>query len=127
MTWRVERTESFDKWWKKEKIEEANYIYHQRALEEFQPIPLPHNVQTCIFKNTSFECWVTRLPDKVRKKGKSGGFRVVFVLDLEEKVLLLQGIFRRDHLSWKGSSGKYDDGCDGLVKDLAQQFVEAKH
>ncbi len=127
MAWRVERTESFDRWWKKEKVEEANYKYHKQALEDFQPISLPHNVQSCIFKNTSFECWVTRLPDKMRQQGKSGGFRVVLVLDLEEKVLWLQGIFRRGHLSWQGSSGKHDDAYDALVKDLAQQFVEAKH
>lgn len=127
MAWRVERTESFDQWWRREKVEEANYKYHKQALEDFQPIPLPHNVQSCIFKNTSFECWVTRLPDKMRQQGKSRGFRVVLVLDLEEKVLWLQGIFRRSHLSWQGRSGKHDDAYDSLVKDLAQQFVEAKH
>ncbi|OGC83490.1 hypothetical protein A3D68_00975 [Candidatus Adlerbacteria bacterium RIFCSPHIGHO2_02_FULL_52_17] len=126
MTWRVQRTESFDKWWKKEGVEEKNYEYHERALVEFQNITLPHNVQTCIFKNASFECWVTRLPDKVRRQGKSGGFRVVFILDLEEKVLLLQGLFRRAHLRFEGSSGKYDDQYEALIKALAQEFVEAK-
>ncbi len=126
MAWRVERTESFDKWWKKEKVDEGNYRYHQSALSEFQNIPLPHQVQACIFKNTSFECWVTRLPDKRRNKGKSGGFRVLLVLDLEEKILWLQGIFRRDHLSYKGSGGKHNDAYEDLVKALAQEFVEAK-
>ncbi|MDO8552092.1 MAG: hypothetical protein Q7S01_01020 [bacterium] len=124
MAWRVERTASFDKWWKKESVDEGNYQYHERALEEFQNIPLPHNVQTCFFRNSSFECWVTRLPDKVRKRGKSGGFRVILVLDLEEKTLLLQGIFRRDHLSYQGSGGKHDDAYNYLIKALAQEFVE---
>lgn len=126
MAWRVERTASFDKWWKKENVDEGNYQYHERALEEFQNIPLPHNVQTCIFRNTSFECWATRLPDKVRKRGKSGGFRVILVLDLEEKTLLLQGIFRRDHLSYQGSGGKHDGAYNDLIKSLAQEFVEAE-
>jgi hypothetical protein len=83
-------------------------------------------VQTCIFKNTSFECWVLRLPDKARKKGKSGGFRTVFVLDLEDEPLLLQGIFRREHLSFQGQGGKHDDAYDQLIKDLTQEFIKAE-
>ncbi len=123
MIWKVERTESFDKWWKKERVDNRNFHYHERALEDFQNIPLPHEVQSCLFRNTSFECWVTRLPDKARQQGKSHGFRVVFILDLEEKRLLLQGIFRRSNLGFKGSSGKYDESCATLVKELIQEFV----
>ena len=126
MAWQVERTDSFDKWWKKEGVHDGNYRYHASALEDFQNIPLPHEVQSCIFRNASFECWVTRLPDKIRQQGKSHGFRVVFVLDLEEKRLLLQGIFRRANLGFAGSGGKYDDAYDALVKELAKRFVEAK-
>jgi len=126
MAWRVQRTESFDKWWRKEKVEDGNYQYHQAALEEFQNIPLPHNVQSCLFRNASFECWVTRMPDKMRRQGKSHGFRVLLVLDLEEKFLFLQGIFRRSSLDWQGQSGKHQDGYDTLVKELAREFVEAR-
>ncbi len=126
MAWKIQRTESFNKWWKKEGVEDSNYTYHEKALQEFRNIPLPHNVQTNIFKNASFECWVTRLPDKARQRGKSGGFRVVLVVDLEEGTILLQGIFRRDHLGWQGNAGKYDDQYEQLIKELAQQFVEAK-
>lgn len=125
MSWQIQRTESFNKWWKKEDIEESNFKYHEQALVDFKNITLPHNVQACIFKNTSFECWVTRLPDKARRCGKSGGFRVVFVIDIEEDIILLQGIFRRDHLGFMGQSGKYDDAYDQLIKDLAQKFVKA--
>lgn len=124
MSWKVCRTESFDKWWKKEDIHNSNYKYHQKALEEFRNVPLPSN-QNNLFKNSSFECWVTRLPDKVRKQGKSGGFRVVFILDIEDQVLWLQGIFRRDHLNYQGQSGKYHDSYEQLVKELAQNFVQA--
>jgi len=125
MSWLVKRTESFDKWWKKEDVEDKNFEYHEQALKEFQNIPLPHAMQTRIFKNASFECWATRLPDKVRQKGKSGGFRVILILDLEEKILWLQGIFRRDHLKYQGSGGKYQDQYDSLLKNLAAEFVEA--
>jgi mRNA-degrading endonuclease RelE of RelBE toxin-antitoxin system len=126
MAWKIQRTESFDKWWEKEDVEDSNYKFHEKALQEFRNIPLPHNVQTNIFKNGSFECWVTRLPDKARQQGKSGGFRVVLIIDLEEDTILLQGIFRRDHLGWQGNGGKYDYQYEQLIKDLAQQFVEAK-
>lgn len=126
MAWKITRTESFDKWWKKENVDESNFKFHKKALEDFRNIPLPHNVQTNIFKNSSFECWVTRLPDKARKRGKSGGFRVVLVLDLEDDEMLLQGIFRRDNLSFKGQGGKYDDAYEELVKNLAQEFVHAE-
>lgn len=126
MLWRVERSASFDKWWEKADVADGNFPYHKRALEEFQNIPLPHAVQVCLFKNTSFECWETRLPDKIRQQGKSGGFRVILVLDLEEKIMWLQGIFRRAHLGWKGNSGKYDNAHTDLIKALAQEFVVPK-
>ena len=125
MAWEVQKTESFNKWWKKEKVDDSNYPYHEKALQDFRNISLPHDVQTSIFRNSSFECWVTRLPDKARKQGKSGGFRIAFILDLEDDILLLQGIFRRGNLKWKGKNGKHDDVYEQLLKDLAQQFVQA--
>ncbi len=123
MTWQIEKSDTFNKWWKKESVDENNYAGHERSLQEFQNIPLPHNVQSCIFKNKSFQCWVTRLPDRARKQGKSGGFRVVVVLDLEDKVLHLQGIFRRDHLKFEGCGGKYQSQYDELLGELAKAFV----
>ena len=126
MTWKIQRTESFDKWWKKEKVNDSNYRYYEKALQDFRNIPLPHNVQVSIFKNSSFECWVARLPDKARKQGKSGGLRVIFVLDLEDNVLLLQGIFRRETLGFQGQGGKHDGAYEQLLKDLAVQFVHVE-
>lgn len=126
MSWQVQRTESFDKWWKKEDVHNANYADYENALKEFRNVPLPHNVQSCLFKNSNFECWVARLPDKMRKQGKSGGFRVVFILDIEDSLLLLQGIFRRNNLSFEGQSGKYDYRYEELVKDLAQRFIDPR-
>lgn len=126
MEWRVERTKSFDKWWKRGKVNDSNYRYHKKALENFKNISLPHDVQICHFRNTSFECWATRLPDKVRKQGKSKGFRIIFVLDIEEKILWLQGIFRRTNLRYKGQNGKYDTAYGELVKNLATEFVETR-
>ena len=104
MTQQIERTESFDKWWKKENIEESNYEAYENALQEFKNVTLPHNVQSRLFCNERYECWITRLPDKVRRQGKSKGFRVILILDLEESTLKLQGIFRRSNLKYKGSS-----------------------
>jgi len=72
MVWQIQRTESFDKWWKK------------------------------------------------------GGFRLVIILDLEEGAILLQGIFRRNNLGYKGQAGKYDEAYENLVKDLAGQFIQIK-
>ncbi|MEI8327618.1 MAG: hypothetical protein WCG02_00585 [Candidatus Taylorbacteria bacterium] len=124
MTWKIQRTESFDKWWKKEKVSDSNFNYYEKALQDFRNIALPHNVQVSIFRNSSFECWVSRLPDKARKQGKSGGLRVVFVLDLEENLLLLQGIFRRENLGFQGQGGKYDEAYKELLNDLARQFAQ---
>ena len=126
MIWQIQKTESFDKWWKKERVNDNNYKYYETALQDFRNIPLPHNRQVCHFKNGSFECWVSRLPDKSRRQGKSGGFRVLFILDLEEKVLILQGIFRRNHLDFRGQSGKYHSSYEGLVQELAKRFIEIK-
>lgn len=125
MAWKIQRTENFDKWWNKEKIHDNNYKYHEKALQDFRNISLPHNVQVKIFENSSFECWAARLPDKARQQGKSGGLRVIFILDLEDNILLLQGIFRRCNISYQGQSGKYDQAYEQLLKDLAQQFIHA--
>jgi len=122
--WRVQKTENFGKWWRKERVDDGNWRYHEAALREFQNVSLPHNVQSCLFRNASFQCWVTRLPDKMRRQGKSHGFRVVLVLDLEEKILLLQGIFRRSNLDFQGQSGRHQDAYDALVKAVAQEFIQ---
>ena len=122
MAWKIQRTESFDKWKKKKKVSDNNYKYHEKALQDFRNITLPHNIQTCIFRNSSFECWISRLPDKARQQGKSGGLRVVFILDLEDDVMLPQGIFRRENLDYRGSSGRHNNAYEQLLEDLAQKF-----
>lgn len=126
MSWQIQRTESFDRWWEKENIHNSNYQYHEAALQEFKNVPLPHNIQNCHFRNSSFECWSARLPDKIRKQGKSGGFRIIFIIDIEEGIIYLQGIFRRGNLGFKDQGGKYDTAHGDLIKDLARQFVETK-
>lgn len=123
MEWEVVETEVFEKWRKKETISDKDSGFHKRALQNFANLSLPHNVQTCHFKTTRYQCWESRLPDKARNKGKSGGFRVVFILDLEDKRLLLQGIFRREHLDYKGSSGKYTGHHTDLLNDLKKEFI----
>lgn len=126
MAWLVQRTASFDKWWNKEDVDSGNYKYHEAALKEFKNICMPHGSgQSRIFVNSSYECWVVRLPDKMRNQGKRGSFRVVIILDLEEGILLLQGMFRRKNLQDEGRPGKYDNQYEDLLKDLAQQFIGA--
>jgi len=126
MVWQIERTESFDKWWKKENIEESNYEAYKNALQEFKNVTLPHNRQSCLFRNERYECWITRLPDKARRQGKSGGFRVILILDLEENILKLQGIFRRNNLGYKNMSGKYDDALRELIDKLCKEFTDVE-
>lgn len=126
MAWKVERTESFDRWWEKEKVDDQNFKFHEKALKEFETVNVPHNVSAMIFQNSSYECWTTRLPDKVRKQGKRSAFRVILILDIEEQTLFLQGIFRRDNLNYKGSAGKYQSQYDALLRELAANFVKVK-
>ncbi len=123
MQWEVVVTEGYEKWRKKENVTDVVFGYHKQALHDFCNVNLHHNVQSCHFKTDRYQCWESRLPDKERNKGKSGGFRVVFILDLEDKVLLLQGIFRREHLDWKGSSGKYTNQHLSLLDDLKREFI----
>ena len=96
MEWKVERTQTFDKWWDKEGVANGNYKYHEEALKQFNNrISLTHDVQCPFFRNIHYECWSVRMPDKIRHQGKRGGFRVVFVIDLNEKILFLQGIMQQ--------------------------------
>jgi hypothetical protein len=122
--WLVKRSASFDHWSRREHVHHANAEYQAEVLARFRNVSLPHNLQSPVFKNLRFECWVTRLPDKQRNEGKSGGFRVVLVLDLEKRILWLKGIFRRSHLGFRRSPGKYDRAYEELIKTLAREFAE---
>jgi hypothetical protein len=121
--WDVVETETFQKWRKKAGIEDEQFEFLLEAFKEFRNVDLGHEVQSCLFRTERYQCWRQRLPDIVRKTGKSGGFRAIFVLDLEDKKLLLQGIFRRNHLDFKGSSGKYQHQHDSLLEELVKGLI----
>lgn len=123
MIWKVRKTPAFDNWWKKEKVDDGNFKHHAQALAVFENVPVPNDKRSLIFQTPRFQCWVTRLPDKVRRQGSSEGFRVVLILDIEDKTLLLMGIFRRKNLDFRQSTGKYQNQYDDLIADLKNQFA----
>lgn len=72
-----------------------------------------------------YEAWNARIPDPDSNKGKRGGFRIVFFLDLTEGTLNLDFIEERDHLGF-GKEGprrkqKYDTYVVSVKTELARR------
>lgn len=62
--------------------------------------------------------FVVRIPNPVRKQGKSGGFRLIMLYDTKKNISKIGKIFRRTDLDYKGSGGKRQAEYDGYITDL---------
>ena len=72
-----------------------------------------------------YEAWVARIPNPDVNKGKSGGYRIVFFLDITERSINLDFIEERDHLGFKNESirkkQKYNDYIANVKKELSRR------
>lgn len=71
-----------------------------------------------------YEAWAAGIPNPDANKGKSGGYRIVFFLDLTERSINLDFIEERDHLGFKDEGSrrkqKYNDYILGVKRELAK-------
>ena len=69
-----------------------------------------------------YEAWAAGIPNPDSNKGKSGGYRVVYFLDLTEKIINLDFIEDRKNLGFKDDGPKdkqrYNDYITELKKYL---------
>jgi mRNA-degrading endonuclease RelE of RelBE toxin-antitoxin system len=123
MEWTIIETEGFKKWCKKNGVDEETISFFKRPLQQFDKGVRIHEKQTRLVSDDVYEIWYVRMPDKKFEAGKKSGFRIVFVLDIEEKILILEGIFRRKFLNYKTETGKFQSNFETLIDDLAFQYI----
>ena len=69
-----------------------------------------------------YEAWVARLPNPESNKGKSGGYRVLFYLDLVEDTINLVYIDDRKELGYHGEGHRKKDSYNDLVRELKEML-----
>ena len=75
--------------------------------------------------NNRYEAWAAGIPNPDANKGKSGGYRIVFFLDITECSINLDFIEERDRLGFKDEGTrkkqKYNDYIASVKKELARR------
>jgi len=86
----------------------------------------PRNKRPFISPNNIFEIWMAGIGNPDANKGKSGGFRFIYYIIINEKKLFVDLIENRKNLDYKGSSGKnqkkWDEHFIELKKELLNRY-----
>lgn len=75
-------------------------------------------------ENNRYEAWSAGIPNPDSNKGKSGGYRLVYFLDLTEKTINLDYIELRKNMGFKNEGGKKKDKYNDYVRDLKKILRE---
>lgn len=67
-----------------------------------------------------YEAWVAGLPNPDSNKGKSGGYRVVYFLDLTESAISLDFIEERKELGFRDEGYRKKDRYNDYIKELKE-------
>lgn len=69
-----------------------------------------------------YETWVARIPDPDSNKGKSGGYRIVYFLDVTEHTINLDFIEARKELGFRKESSHRKDRYNGYIYELKKEL-----
>ena len=75
-------------------------------------------------ENNRYEAWSAGIPNPDSNKGKSGGYRLVYFLDLTEKTINLDYVELRKNMGFKNEGGKKKDKYNDYVRDLKKVLRE---
>ena len=76
----------------------------------------PHHQTKKIGEKTGKYIFDVRIPNPSRKKGKSGGFRLIMFYHYANKTAEIGKIFKRSDLDWKGEGGKKQNEFDEYIE-----------
>jgi mRNA-degrading endonuclease RelE of RelBE toxin-antitoxin system len=65
-----------------------------------------------------FELWAVGIPNPESNKGKSGGYRVVYFLDLTQKTINLDYIAERSDLGFKDEGPRRKDAYNDYIEEM---------
>ena len=66
----------------------------------------PRNKRPFISPNNIFEIWIAGIGNPDANKGKSGGYRFIYYIHINDRKLFVELIEERKNLNYKGSNGK---------------------
>lgn len=84
----------------------------------------PRNKRPFISPNNIFEIWIAGIGNPDAKKGKSGGYRFVYYIHIEERKLFVDRIEERKNLDWKRSTGKEQKKWDKHFIELKKELLK---
>lgn len=86
----------------------------------------PRNKRPFISPRNIFEIWIAGIGNPDANKGKSGGYRFIYYIHINERKLFVGRIEERKNLDYKGSKGKnqkkWDKHLIGLKKKLLEKY-----
>jgi len=122
--WNYIETESFIRSCEKNNISQkvkdsirewAKSIRRQITPRNKRPFISPHNI---------FEIWIAGIGNPDANKGKSGGYRLMYYLHINEWKLFVDIIEERKNLDYKGSRGKNQKKWDKHFAELKKELLE---
>ncbi len=79
---------------------------------------LPRQKRVFLSPKNRYEAWVTGIPNPNSNKGKSGGYRIVYFLDLIEKTINLDFIEERKNLGFKDEGYRKKEHYNDYINSL---------
>lgn len=93
----------------------AKSVKRQITPRNTRPFISPHNI---------FEIWIARIGNPNANKGKSGGYRFIYYIHINERKLFIDRIEERKNLNYKGSRGKNQKKWDNHFIELKKKLLE---
>ena len=69
-----------------------------------------------------YEAWAAGIPNPDSNKGKSGGYRVVYFLDVIECTVNLDFIEERKELGFRDEGARKKERYNGYIRDLKEEL-----
>lgn len=70
-----------------------------------------------------YEAWAAGIPNPDANKGKSGGYRIVFFLDIIEHSINLDFIEERDRLGFKDEGNRYKQKYNDYILEVKKELA----
>lgn len=80
--------------------------------------------QKLVFRSPKnrYEAWAAGIPNPDSNKGKSGGYRVVYFLDLTESTINLDFIEERKELGFRDEGNRKKERYNGYLRGLKEEL-----
>jgi len=80
--------------------------------------------QKLVFRSPKnrYEAWAAGIPNPDSNRGKSGGYRIVYFLDLAECTINLDFIEERKELGFRDEGSRKKERYNGYIRDLKEEL-----